>query len=955
MSYSDEQLWTMLDQAYQMPYGPGQIALVEQIIAHADAQHLIPLAFAARMQATSSYVYGGEPVRSFATFAWCLAEFDRDPAAYERQYRTLLWHFKYMAGALTRFPEVPLARAYGVLDDMQRRWQETGHSLQAVYAYRHHVAAHIGDMDAAEAYYEQWCAAPRDDLSDCVGCDPTQKAGWLSQRRRYEQAVALGDPVLSGQLTCSEQPQNMLTTLMVPYVRTGRLDQARDAHRRAYRLHRPHLADLNNIADHIEFCARTGNEARAVEIVERHLGWLDRAPSPWAAMLFAAVSSLALRCAQARHDGELTVYRPAHGDREAGRFRASALAEELSTLATELAQRFDDRNSTDRVGRLIRDTLADETWVEHLPLSPTATRPIRPIPGSSTVEELFAKSVPGSVAPQPPPVSVPESSGPDELLDLIEEYHHTDQDERADAALDAFAARYSGSELTPHQQARLTDATAVRVADGQRYDDAARMWREAARDYAAAGDAEREHRALARAAAALCWRGDRDDQLSTLVDVTGWLLDHGSPASRVPDALRLAIVHHNARRSEAALAILDQVTDDLDDAPPSRRARHAVVRLSALAQLHRADEILRTGHAAIELVEAAGTGDDAARAHSTLAAALQQAGNMAGAADHLAAASAVVTDEQIRTGMLRARARLLAQTDRAGEATDELVEQVAEATARGDADDAADARHSLAIAYLNTDRLLDAAEVAEEELAYRLRDDQAAVVNDRLEVRNLLATIYQRLGQPMEAVAQLDAIAEELTTDRVGRARVAQRTAEILDGADRDEEAAARFLVAADICTELDEPLAELYNRRRHAISLRWARRTDEAVGALAKADELASRMTGDDETTRWELARLHYDAARILWAAGRLSAAARRAAGAAEASLTLDSAGSAAESRLMQARILLEAGEAAQAEAAIQQALAVLPDDADRQPYEEVLHDARHALGRSDGSEESR
>jgi hypothetical protein len=308
MSYSDEQLWTMLDQAYQMPYGPGQIALVEQIITHADAQHLTPLAFAARMRATSSYVHGGEPVRSFATFAWCLAEFDRDPAAYQHQYRTLLWHFKYMSGALTRFPEVPLERAYGVLDDMQRRWQETGHSLQAVYAYRHHVAAHIGDFDAAEAYYEQWCAAPRDDLSDCVGCDPTQKAGWLSQRQRYEQAVAMGDPVLSGRLTCSEQPQNMLTTLMVPYVRTGRLDQARDAHRRAYRLHRPHLADLNNIADHIEFCARTGNEARAVEIVERHLGWLDRAPSPWAAMLFAAVSSLALRCAEARHDGELTVH-----------------------------------------------------------------------------------------------------------------------------------------------------------------------------------------------------------------------------------------------------------------------------------------------------------------------------------------------------------------------------------------------------------------------------------------------------------------------------------------------------------------------------------------------------------------------------------------------------------------------------------------------------------------------
>src|SRR5690606_35964307 len=131
---------------------------------------------------------------------------------------------------------------------------------------------------------------------------------------RHEEAVALGDPVLSGQLTCSEQPQSMLTTLMVPYLRTGRLEQARDAHRRAYRLERSQLADLASIADHIEFCARTGNEARALEMVERHLGWLDRAPSPWAAMMFAASAALALGRAQDRRpDDELTVHRPAHG------------------------------------------------------------------------------------------------------------------------------------------------------------------------------------------------------------------------------------------------------------------------------------------------------------------------------------------------------------------------------------------------------------------------------------------------------------------------------------------------------------------------------------------------------------------------------------------------------------------------------------------------------------------
>ena len=327
MTYTEDQLWDLYQQAYEMPYGAAQIALVEQVIAHADALHLTGLSYEARMLGTTAYVYGGEPAKSFVTFSWCLAEFDRDPVTYGRSVHTLMWHFKYMVSGLTRFPEVSLERTRAVLDDMERRWREGGHSLHAVYAHRHFLARHVGDLAEAEEWYGKWITAPRDDLSDCVGCDPTSKAWWLALQRRDEEAVALADGVLSGRLTCSEQPQGMLTTLLRPYVRTGRLEQARDAHRRAYRLHRPHLADLADIAYHIEFCAITGNEARGVEILERHLGWLDRAPSPHAAMWFAAAGALVLRRAGERGQDSLRVHRPAHGDRAATDVEAAGVGD----------------------------------------------------------------------------------------------------------------------------------------------------------------------------------------------------------------------------------------------------------------------------------------------------------------------------------------------------------------------------------------------------------------------------------------------------------------------------------------------------------------------------------------------------------------------------------------------------------------------------------------------------
>jgi hypothetical protein len=107
----------------------------------------------------------------------------------------------------------------------------------------------------------------------------------------------------------------------------------------------------------------------------------------------------------------------------------------------------------------------------------------------------------------------------------------------------------------------------------------------------------------------------------------------------------------------------------------------------------------------------------------------------------------------------------------------------------------------------------------------------------------------------------------------------------------------------------------------------------------------VATRVAREDEATRWELVRLEYDAARILWAGDRLDEAATRSGRAAEASMALGSPGHAAESRLMQARILLDAQRAVEAQAAIHRALEVLPDGADREPYDEVLNAARSRM----------
>jgi hypothetical protein len=214
-------------------------------------------------------------------FARCVADWDAEPERYSDHTRTFLWTFKYAPSTLSQFPEVPLAQTYGVLDDMERRWRAGGHSMHAVHQYRWLVASHVGDAETAAEQYRLWSTAPRDALSDCVGCDPTSKVRHLIDTGRPGDAVALAVGVLDGSLTCNEQPQQMLTALLPAYVAEGMYSEAVDAHRRGYRILRNQPGELKAYADHIFFCAQTGNETKAVELVERHLADLDDPPRNW--------------------------------------------------------------------------------------------------------------------------------------------------------------------------------------------------------------------------------------------------------------------------------------------------------------------------------------------------------------------------------------------------------------------------------------------------------------------------------------------------------------------------------------------------------------------------------------------------------------------------------------------------------------------------------------------------
>ncbi|MEU8800452.1 hypothetical protein [Spirillospora sp. NPDC048819] len=874
MSFED--VAALMAQADELPYGEARTVLVEDALRRAEAAGDEVLAFRVRARLTDAYQYGGEPAKALATFSRTLAEHDRDPGRFDEP-RVLLWQMKAVVSSLTLFPEIPLDRTYALLDDMERRYLAGGHSLQAVYRRRHVVAQHVGD-GAADDWYLKWRAAQRDELSDCEGCDPTGMIRHLARVGRHEEAFEIAAPVLTSQLSCNEQPQSVLTAMLPVYLRTGRPEQAADAHRRAYRVHRSRLADLGDIAEHLEFCAITGNEARGLEIVQRHLGWLDRAPSPHSEMEFAAASALVLdRVAAAGHGGA-TVRRPASDGRPAADVPLPELRAELAERATRLAARFDERNGTSRQGDKVRATLAAEPVADFVPLAAHHRRP----------------------APAPAPVPVPQEDVTsvddlDALLDIADR-RRTQRDVDATlAAWKRFDVLAESVEPGPLQKARRLDGRGVeRALDGDEKG-AVECWEEASRLFGELGDDTRRHRVLGRMGAMHAQVGDPRGLEEMNAAVEHFASHPTEDGDATGSLLRLAGAHVDQDRPADALAVLDRV--DPDDAP-DRAGEVWFVRGQSLLMTGETDDGVAALRRSVEAARASGGVAEAATPMLLLARVLARQEDGPGE-ETLAmlgeVIAAVPAGSPMRAAAHSERGLALLAADRPADAVADLAEAIAGWTAEGLHEQAVHLRVDLAAGYLSTGRFLEAAEVAEEALPALAGPDHP---DAERRCRLILAHAQKELGEE-DAAATFAALAEDAAQDgeHGAVAHFLDEAGEVLTGLDRDAQAAERFAAAAEAFEKAGDPYGVVRARRRAAMCLLWCGEHDEAVPAMEAARAALASLPPDNEPARiWETALVSYDQARLLAQVGRLPEAASHASAAVDGFSTLDETGPAEE-----------------------------------------------------------
>ncbi|GAA4830276.1 hypothetical protein GCM10023221_02260 [Luteimicrobium xylanilyticum] len=365
----------LLEEVDQTPFGPHERALLDQALALAVEGEDEVREYRARMRLTASANMTGDTDTVLSSFAWCVGMHDRDPERFPTSGPEiggdLLWHYKWMSGALSLNPVFPAEQIHAVLDDMAQRYDRAGVGRSGVVMARFGAAAANGWADEAEAAYAELQVTPDDEYSHCDACVRSETADWLAAVGREDEALRLYDEMVAEGYACGEEPERALSQALVPMLRAGRFDDARAAHLRSYRDARGNAGNLGIVARHLAFCAVTGNEARGLSMLERHLPWFGHdglnalehfEALASAALLLDAVTAAGHGDAPVRgSDGpELA---PFVGEHE-GRWTAAELAPRAWDAAARVAGAFDARNGNAHfAGRLAGfRALADERY-----------------------------------------------------------------------------------------------------------------------------------------------------------------------------------------------------------------------------------------------------------------------------------------------------------------------------------------------------------------------------------------------------------------------------------------------------------------------------------------------------------------------------------------------------------------------------------------------------------------
>jgi tetratricopeptide (TPR) repeat protein len=846
----------------ELPEGPARNRRAEQLVRAAERLREPAALVEALVHHVRVGNYSSEKDKLFVPFTRLLGLWDEHPEHFgEEEIHALHWFFKWMSSGMLDQPQIPLASMEKWLGEMERRYRLAGYSDRAVRGAELWVAAHVGDTGRAERAFTAWLAADRDEMADCHACELNGQGWWHAERGRDAEALELWAPVLEGEFACAHEPHAVLASSLLPLLRLGRAQQARANHLRGIRLVRPLESMRAAYADHVEFCALTGNEARGLELLAERPGHFLGTGNPSSRMQYLGVVALLMDRLTALGLGDREVPGPPGREWTARELGAHAREEALS-----LAALFDARNGTPYVGERLRARMDREPLLDRLPLG------VRAVPSGHP-------RVSPTTAPGPgPDADADADAEPGVLLARARRLSETLRPNAMEAW--AAAARAARSvELEVRDRAEIADHEAMGLGP-----EGAPLFERAAELYAEAGDPGESLAARTRAAYVRALGGDVEGALAAVAEPYEQVLAlYAEDATGVRQTASVVM-----GRARVLMRAVQEAVERGEAAPEALgAARDAVREVLALVEGRDGGDVRLAARAAearamlADLAAHAGEPREAAALFRRAAAEFVAAGlpwfaveyeaRLAMLAHHLG--DVEETERALRAALEHGGAHLeppgraqlhlqlaevLGARDDPGEAAEQALEAVHWADAAGDAAFAAWARQMLGGFLLRRARWAEAAEVLESALADLSVDTHGdgAVVQTQWWLGDALSELGEH-----RAAAELRLRAAEIARhwpEQQDHATLAHLAGEALGAAELPAEADRAYARAGDLWRELDDPHGLVRSLRARAwLALRTPDGADRAAELMeAAVQECATALdAAEDEESRALLA----------------------------------------------------------------------------------------------------
>lgn len=381
-----------LDPADGGPGGTGYVEAMRALVPHAEALGDPGLLFTVRL--SFSWALRFKPLEDKGSGAFfgeavpvlrrCLLMWHAEPHLFDADDVRAMWNqFFLNVDVYTWLYPEPADRIHRFLDELEKYCPPT--RVWTRYAIEYHrmiVDARRGDVGAVERRWHRLRAQGDPDEHFHLDGKACQESRMWQRLGRNDRALEVLAPLAAGQV--SARGQEFADDLIMPYLRAGRLDEAVVAHQRTYA--RPGMK-LEDVAGHLEFCARTGNEERGIEVLHRNLNYFANDVTSVESMWTAAAGALLCRQVLAKNLDREWIW-PCDCGKECDcqtEWSFADLGAVLRWDAVAFAAKVDELNGTGFQGEKIREVLASGPIVGSLPLPPARSPYVIPTPDPDTV------------------------------------------------------------------------------------------------------------------------------------------------------------------------------------------------------------------------------------------------------------------------------------------------------------------------------------------------------------------------------------------------------------------------------------------------------------------------------------------------------------------------------------------------------------------------------------------